>query len=821
MASRNKVFVSPGVYTSETDLTFITRNLGLTSLGVVGETLKGPAFQPILTTNYSEFRRFFGGLSDEKFKANGYAKFELPYIAKEYLKQADQLYITRVLGLSGYNAGKSWGVMGSNGQVLALLRSRASYDGELLTFKADDDDSVVITGDTTAITTDAYGDFTIKINSDESYIVSLDPSKRNYIVRVLGTDPNKGKPSIYVDEIYPKLTASLIEDNSIGGLYLDATSGNAVLENFSDRYSDFREEYKSAQSPYVISEVNGNTIKKLFRFITISDGNGANTEIKVSITNIQPNNKTFDVVIRAFNDSDANPVVLERFSNCTMDSTSDKFVGRRIGTLDGYYISKSSYVLVDLSEEDDTKDSFPCGFEGIQTRRYADPNDTTQILRVSPNLTLKNTYTAFEKKKKTYLGFSSDLDIDNDILKYKGDLDPSDLMYTDGFHMDVEAQNAVLTTGHTFVYGDSKIQTDADLEENGNSYAKLESRKFTLPFYGGFDGWDVHRDERSHEDEFVLGSSLIDLNDNTHSTKQRDMLDGENGLTTDYYAFLEGIKTFNNPLEIDINIFATAGIDIINNSNLVERGVDMIEEERCDSLYVIATPDTMNGSQDMLTPSDVTSQVNDTGIDTSYGTTLFPHVQYNDTENDSLIYISATADMCRNLAYTDKIAAPWFAAAGLERGTVLAEQARKKLTLPQSDILYSNRINPIMTFPSDGIKIFGNRTLQVRESALDRVNVRRLLLRARKLISAISLQLVFDQNDATVDREFKNLVNPILETIKRERGLTEFRVETDRSPESIDRKELIGKIRIKPTPSLEYIDINFEVSNTGASFDDI
>jgi phage tail sheath protein FI len=180
-----------------------------------------------------------------------------------------------------------------------------------------------------------------------------------------------------------------------------------------------------------------------------------------------------------------------------------------------------------------------------------------------------------------------------------------------------------------------------------------------------------------------------------------------------------------------------------------------------------------------------------------------------------------TRDVCRNIALTDNIAFPWFAVAGIQRGDVSAEKARKKLTLEERDTLYEGRINPIATFSAEGIKIWGNKTLQVKESALDRLNVRRLLLQARKLISAVSIRLLFEQNDEVVRNQFKSLVNPILESIRSERGLTDFRVEVDNSPESIDRNELAGRIFIKPTRALEFITIEFVVMSTGASFEDV
>ena len=120
-----------------------------------------------------------------------------------------------------------------------------------------------------------------------------------------------------------------------------------------------------------------------------------------------------------------------------------------------------------------------------------------------------------------------------------------------------------------------------------------------------------------------------------------------------------------------------------------------------------------------------------------------------------------------------------------------------------------------------GTVIWGNKTLQIRESALDRINVRRLLLQARKLISAVAVRLLFEQNDDKVRQDFLDAVNPILDAIRRDRGLYDFRVTVSSSPEDLDRNQLVGKIYIKPTKALEFIDIEFLITPTGASFDNI
>jgi phage tail sheath protein FI len=167
------------------------------------------------------------------------------------------------------------------------------------------------------------------------------------------------------------------------------------------------------------------------------------------------------------------------------------------------------------------------------------------------------------------------------------------------------------------------------------------------------------------------------------------------------------------------------------------------------------------------------------------------------------------------------VAFPWFATAGYTRGLINATKVRKNLTQDDRDDLYEARINPIANFTATGPVIWGNKTLQTTVSALDRINVRRLMLRARKLISAVAVRLVFEQNDEVVRQEFLSLVNPILDDIRRDRGLTDFKVVVSSDPEEIDQNKLTGKIYLKPTRSLEFIEIEFNITPTATSFDDI
>jgi phage tail sheath protein FI len=288
---------------------------------------------------------------------------------------------------------------------------------------------------------------------------------------------------------------------------------------------------------------------------------------------------------------------------------------------------------------------------------------------------------------------------------------------------------------------------------------------------------------------------------------------------------LLGISTFSNPEAVNINVFATPGIDYVNNSNLAESAIDMVTFDRADSIYIVTTPDSNvfipTQTDNLIYPTEAVDNLVNTGIDSNYTATYYPWILVRDTVNNTQIYIPPTNEVCRNLALTDNISFPWFATAGYTRGLVNSIKARKKLTQEDRDTLYQGRINPIATFSDIGTVIWGNKTLQIADTALNRINVRRLLLQARKLISAVAVRLLFEQNDAKVRQDFLDSVNPILDAIRRDRGLYDFRVTVSNSPEDLDRNTLTGKIYLKPTRALEFIDIEFLIPPTGASFENI
>jgi len=679
----------------------------------------------------------------------------------------------------------------------------------------------------TGATIDPLGAFSLSGNSTTQglfdYSVSFDNTQKNFISRVLGRGAQDGKTALFLEEFYENMFDIYNAEGKILGIDFD------LVEYGRNTYSNYLQQYQQAVTPFVVSELRGNKVLRLFRLFTISDGNAANQQFKISIVNIKPDVKEFDLHIRSFYDTDAAPQVLESYSRLSMNPASGNYIAKRIGTTDGNYASMSSYVLVEMDDASDTSDAFPAGFVGYPVRNYGLGTDTSVN---APSIQYKQSYSPTDNVRKVYLGLSDTTGIDVDFFDYKG-LTNTKAPWTgltDGFHMDINASGVTIDDvktpngngGYyypifTFDTGDVTFTTDAGLV--GGPYEKIYSRKFTFTPYGGFDGWDIYRTRRSNLDGYQKNGVQGKAGTTVSTFTSRPLSTGDLGINSDYYAFLEGIYSFSNPEAVNINIFATPGIDTFDNTELVNSAIEMIETQRADSLYIVTTPDT-DASGTPLLPSDVTDAINGY-FDSSYTATYWPWVQILDAENNVYIYVPPTRDVVRNIALTDNIAFPWFAVAGVQRGDVDCIKARVKLTLTDRDTLYENRINPIATFVSDGIKIWGNKTLQVNDTALNRINVRRLLLQARKLISAVAIRLLFEQNDTIVRNQFLSLVNPILDNIRSERGLTDFRVVLSNDPEDIDRNQLTGQIFLKPTRALEFIQVQFVIMNTGASFDNI
>jgi phage tail sheath protein FI len=221
--------------------------------------------------------------------------------------------------------------------------------------------------------------------------------------------------------------------------------------------------------------------------------------------------------------------------------------------------------------------------------------------------------------------------------------------------------------------------------------------------------------------------------------------------------------------------------------------------------------------------SSITEVVNAANAkNTSYAASYWPWVQTVDPDSAQLVWVPASTMIGGVYAYNDSVSEPWFAPAGINRGGLSSVvRAEKKLTQANRDTLYTNKVNPIATFPGTGVVVYGQKTLQTKASALDRVNVRRLLIALKSYIGQVANNLVFEQNTIATRTNFLNQVNPYLESVQQRQGLYAFKVIMDSSnntPDVIDRNQLVGQIYIQPTKTAEFVYLNFNILPTGATF---
>ena len=1018
--------VSPGIYTEERDATYSVKSLGITNLGLVGETLYGPAFQNIEVEDWSSFVDYFGGTSPEKFKGSGLPKYELPYIAKSYLEKSKQLNVVRVLGLSGYQAGPVWVLTTTSGSCgplpLVVFRSKMTYNdpssgGKVDYCKEVKDQPIPIVksiewipyvpsgfeSTCSGVTSKAKGLETFRLNrfgirvtinrlfseydSTYEYNLSLNPNDSDYIYNILSSSPETGSTPLYVEAVYESsldacsniavasgasaitelCSYTFVEktkngaafvftkdedagknfyglcDNTCefkysidGGEYRDEdefldyvrgiASGKCGIKDieiynydiFNEdefyeisefirvklcqdynpnmplvdifmghrppfdeskesfvvfyrhivdeveencKYNDYMDAYRPAQTPWFVSEAHASTsgtgsaatttvkMKKLFKFFTISDGNSANYQVKVSIQRLNPKLGTFDVLVRDFNDTDRNPLILEKFSNCTLNKGDESYLPFKIGSFDGGYVSKSKYITVLMGDDEDVDGNIPCGYLGYPMPDY----NTGNKVFVNYN----RTFDPMERVRNQYFGLN-EKNIDEDILKYKGSKFYDNDTYDDnpegttaGFHMDgILAMSSSATTfvngksGYTFAsVSNEKVSKATSIPRiiNDDNYLKNtiygdeKVRKYTCYFYGGFDGWDINRGVRTNTDAYkatsyaVSGSTVFKTFERDNYINAETFNLPETAITSDYYAYLAGYRMFSNPQDIDINLFATPGIDWYNHKLLTIDAIEMIEDPEDgrggDALYVMNAPKYVYTDKNEL-PYEISIDemtdyfANDSDINTSYACTYYPWVMYYDSSNKVYLSLPVTKDVVRNMAETDNNDAPWFAPAGLLRGGVDCVKADMKTTLQTEDDLYMNSINPVKSFSKDGVRVWGNKTAYFADSPLNRVNVRRLMIRVKKLVTDAARHLIFEQYTDTLEKQFRGLIEPILAEVKSKRGIYDYRIKTESTPETRDQHILPARILIKPVSALEYISISFVVYPENVEFDE-
>jgi hypothetical protein len=801
--------VSPGVFTEEKDLSFLPQGIAGIGAAFVGPTIKGPAMIPTSVTSYGEFVQIFGDTNPNLY---------LPYAAKEYLSNSGQLTIVRTLHDDGYTLDKPLAILatGSFGtKHIALL-----HPSQVISQNEDFYDATTPLFSKSFLTSNASGSFVVSIsgsytvdtaafpnalsNGSALYSASLNSSNANFLTKVFGKTANTTSAPAYLYTMFAKAASASLAADPNCTVYLQ--SGSSAAFDYSDGYME-------AQTPWLISQTVNGANQNLFKLHTIADGIHSNYETKVAISNIKPAGTvagseygSFTVTIRAVDqtklnalgspystqDSDLRPNVLESFDNVNLDPNSSRYIARVIGdryksfvsgkvVIYGDYPNKSKYVYVEVDDNVEkavySPELVPFGFASLYSPLPSVFSNVPAATFVTAQ-TINNIY-----NKRKHFGFDYDLATTDNINYLK------------------PLPKTGATVGLNTKFLLSNCNEDSSLGSNAidlTTATSIDSRKFIVPFQGGADGIQPNR-------RILVGSDIVAAN-----TQGYDL---SSNTANDYSVYTNAIDAVSNPDELDINMLVLPGVIQAAHSAVIDYAANMCVD-RGDAFLVF---DCVGLTANIAA---ATSAVE--ALDNNYAATYYPWVKIVDANINKPVWVPPSVVIPGVLAFNDKVAAEWYAPAGLNRGglsTVL--DAYTRLTHAERDTLYEGRVNPIATFPGQGVVVWGQKTLQAKPSALDRINVRRLLIAVKKYIASATKYLVFENNTAATRNRFLNICNPYLESVQQRQGLYSFKVvmdETNNTPDIIDRNVMYGQIFLQPAKTAEFIIIDFNILPTGAAF---
>ena len=629
--------------------------------------------------------------------------------------------------------------------------------------------------------------------------------------------------------------------------------------------------------------------QKLFRFAaTDVRGDWDNSNIKVSIANVKAAVNptvdpygTFDVFVRDASDTDNALNLLESFTGLNLNPASPDYVARRIGdrylswnTTEKYYEeygtynNVSKYIRVEMNDEVDNATAnpavLPFGYFGpIRTATQIDsgtPGTGAGLVVAAAQMFAGATLTTGSQYSGTAFTASMGARVEFPRISLResgayGVSTPKSAFYgarTQGTFArrdngygdytrrissdigDPYGSGGTLATGLEYSYifslddvsGSATVpvyvsgsRADAtSFRGTGSIDTLLDAsvNSFTLPLVGGTDGLDITEPE-------PFANRLI----NGQSEQS----------SYELYSVRKAIDMLRDPDVVEHNVVAAPGL---SDPLVTDYLVDMAEE-RSDTLAIIdiendykprfelTSGDIGTNRTALPDPSTAVSTMKTRGFDSSYGAAYYPAVQIRDRGSNTVLYVPATVAAMSAFGYTERVAEPWFAPAGFNRGGlsdgstgIVATGVSKRLSSKERDDLYGVNVNPIAQFPQEGIVIFGQKTLQASASALDRVNVRRLLIFLKKEISRVANTILFQPNARDTWAQFLLRARPLLDDVKAKFGLEDYRLildETTTTPDLIDRNVLYAKVLLKPTRAIEFIAIDFEIFRSGASFD--
>jgi hypothetical protein len=683
-----------------------------------------------------------------------------PLAVQSYLREAGTATICRVAGIGGYV---------ETAPVLLTVTSGSISASVGILYGTLSGSNAGFTG--TTASANGFGDFLISGSNTGLLSASLDPQDTNDIEAVFGTSPfGSKKPYVYgfFQNAYSNQGQQI-------NYTVAATSSVTVLGNQTYTF-----DAQEAKTPFIQSQLISGERTNLFRFETIGAGNAANTKVKIGITNIKAAGTVngtdygvFTVVVRDGADTNKKKVVLETFANVNLDPNSPNFIDRVIGdrkrtigsdgkiTETGDWVNNSKYIRVT-----DINLNAPVQAVPFAHAAYQLPISTSAAIgSLIPSA-------SFVSSSATVYG---GIDLDNNI--------------DNAFYLKPIPTGAGV--GANVAFG-------VDSANGGALTVGSTAAQFLVAFQEGFDGL-------APTTPIYKGNDIIAGNSQGFNLST--------SLTSGSVAYGKHVSALSNQDEYDVNMIVTPGVIRRLHTSVTTNILDMVEQ-RSDCFYIMDA----NSYSDTITQAVTQADA----VDSNYAATYYPWVKTIDVNTNKLIAVPPSVLLPGVFASNDRVAAEWFAPAGLNRGGLIGAVAvQNRLTQSEKDTLYEGKVNPIVQFPGQGIVVFGQKTLQDKPSALDRINVRRLLLTVRKYIASTSRYLVFEQNTSETRNRFLNIVNPYLEAIQQRQGLYAFKVVMDDSnntPDVIDRNIMKGAIYLQPTKTAEFIQIDFNILPTGAAF---
>lgn len=820
-------------------------------------------------------------------------------------------------------------LLAPSGVVLTLSGNNAGTN----TSPAATDSSAVIKGFSTGSVTLTAGseEFVMFMNgykattsSPSAITASFDMKASNYFGNVFNIDPlkieEKGHLLYAKYDIHPSLAfvtgagvakagsytkseepIAFILSSSVARVARGAAAASAnvpVYESFEDRYSN-------ASTPYIITQKFGASPYNLFKIETLSDGSVITEKFKVSIENIVKSTSstdkfgTFDIIIRDFYDSDDEKKVLESFRGLSLDTSSDRYIGRVIGDkkiyfnfdadaesqkiiVEGSHDVRSRYIRVvisnDLKNGEIPDESLPLGFRGpahlltsgsllkapaadagalnvtdahVRVREPGFPyrisvSQGTGIRKredsnlywgmqtnIKESVTQPNLVSSFDDTIKSHVKFfpSHRLDAINfsegdnaGVADTGGTVRDSDLFNNNKFTL----ENIQVRTGSSGL-ADPDQWLSASYVRNGviainaanktrgltvDDFDVVSNRKFlkfTVPLQGGFDGVNIfNQDQR----DLTNNSAKREIDDEVNQG-------GTSGPTVS--AYRKALDIMGSTSDVDVQILSIPGL---RHESVSDYAITTVEN-RFDAILVtdIEERDQFNtvitsSAQSPHVANTVTAFKNRV-LDSSFAAAYFPDVTVQDPDTLGLVSVPPSVVTLGAYSLNDKIGHPWFAPAGFTRGALTSvETTNVLLNRTNLDDLYGADINPIAKFPGKPLSIWGQKTLQADASALDRVNVRRLLIDVRRKVREVANTLLFEPNRSETLAEFSRKVNPILQSIKDGRGIDRFKVIIDTTTTTqadVENNTIRGKIYLQPTRSVEFVALDFVVTNAGTN----